>query len=91
MHRDIKPDNIMINHKTKDLKIIDWGVSEFFFMNRDYTLKSGTSEHRPPEMVMGIQAYDYAVDMWSLGVVFAGMIFKHTPFFEEGENIGMMK
>jgi casein kinase II subunit alpha len=30
MHRDIKPQNVIINHETKDLKIIDWGLGEFY-------------------------------------------------------------
>lgn len=30
---------------------------------------------------MGFQGYDYSLDMWSLGVMFASMIFRKEPFF----------
>ena len=30
MHRDIKPQNIMIDHRRRYLKIIDWGLAEFY-------------------------------------------------------------
>jgi len=30
MHRDIKPHNIMIDHSKKLLRIIDWGLAEFY-------------------------------------------------------------
>jgi hypothetical protein len=30
MHRDVKPHNVVIDHQTKTLKLIDWGLAEFF-------------------------------------------------------------
>jgi len=30
MHRDIKPQNIIVNPDTKELKIIDWGLAEYY-------------------------------------------------------------
>ena len=33
IHRDIKPQNIMFDNFNKDLKIIDWGLAEFYFPN----------------------------------------------------------
>jgi casein kinase II subunit alpha len=54
MHRDLKPGNILINPETREVKISDWGHSEFFHMTSEYTLKSGTSEYRAPEMLLGL-------------------------------------
>lgn len=31
MHRDIKPNNVMIDHSSKTLKIIDWGLAKFYY------------------------------------------------------------
>ena len=30
MHRDVKPLNIVINHETKELRLIDWGLADFY-------------------------------------------------------------
>ena len=35
---------------------------------------------------MDLQDYDYALDMWSLGCMFAGMIFRKEPFFNGHDN-----
>ncbi len=32
------------------------------------------------------QDYDYSLDMWSLGCMFAGMIFRKEPFFKGNDN-----
>lgn len=38
MHRDVKPQNIMIDHEKKRLKLIDWGLAEFYFPGKDYNV-----------------------------------------------------
>jgi casein kinase II subunit alpha len=45
MHRDLIPGNIMFDHKKREVKIIDWGISDFFHMNKDYCREAtqGTS------------------------------------------------
>jgi casein kinase II subunit alpha len=39
-----------------------------------------------PELLVDMQEYDYSLDMWSLGCMFAGMIFKKEPFFHGHDN-----
>jgi casein kinase II subunit alpha len=34
IHRDIKPFNVLINEKTRELKIVDFGLSEYYFPSR---------------------------------------------------------
>ena len=34
MHKDLKPANIMIDHANKKLKIIDWGLSQFYVQSK---------------------------------------------------------
>ena len=36
MHRDVKPQNIVINHDRRLVRIIDWGLAEFYHPNQDY-------------------------------------------------------
>ena len=33
MHRDVKPHNIMIDHEKRQLRLIDWGLAEFYHAN----------------------------------------------------------
>lgn len=39
-----------------------------------------------PELLVDYQEYDYSLDMWSLGAMFASMIFKKEPFFHGNSN-----
>ena len=39
-----------------------------------------------PELLVDFQEYDYALDLWSLGCMFASMIFKREPFFHGHDN-----
>lgn len=40
MHRDIKPHNIMIDNEKRQLKIIDWGLAEYYFPGKDYNVSA---------------------------------------------------
>eukprot|EP00606_Chrysophyceae_sp_TOSAG23-5_P000690 GSChrysophyteH2.ASY1.ANO1.1505.1 assembled CDS len=75
MHRDVKPHNVMIDHEKKSLRLIDWGLAEYF---------------KGPELLVDFQEYDYALDLWSLGCMFAGMIFKKEPFFHGHDNFDQL-
>ena len=48
MHRDVKPHNIMIDHSKKTLRLIDWGLAEFYHPGRSTTsaLRQSTSRVR---------------------------------------------
>ena len=39
-----------------------------------------------PELLVDFQEYDYSLDMWSLGAMFASMIFRKEPFFHGQSN-----
>jgi casein kinase II subunit alpha len=39
-----------------------------------------------PELLVDLQDYDYSLDLWSLGCMFAGMIFRKEPFFYGHDN-----
>mmetsp|Transcript_8562 Transcript_8562/g.7592 ORF Transcript_8562/g.7592 Transcript_8562/m.7592 type:complete len:265 (-) Transcript_8562:51-845(-) len=86
MHRDIKPHNIMIDHKKRKLRIIDWGLAEFYHKNEEYNVRVASRYFKGPELLVGYQMYDYSLDMWSLGCMFAGIIFEREPFFKGDDN-----
>ena len=39
MHRDIKPQNVVIDHEKRKLRIIDWGLGEFYLPEKDYNVR----------------------------------------------------
>jgi serine/threonine protein kinase len=39
MHRDVKPHNVMIDHSKRQLRLIDWGLAEFYFPEREYNTR----------------------------------------------------
>lgn len=84
-HRDIKPHNIIINLETKELKIIDWGLAEFYFPESSYTTRVASRFYKAPELLVDYTYYDHAIDLWGVGCILAEMVFKKYPFFQ-GEN-----
>ena len=86
MHRDVKPHNVMIDHEKRKLRLIDWGLAEFYHPGREYNVRVASRYFKGPELLVDMQEYDYSLDMWSLGSMFAGMIFRKEPFFHGQDN-----
>lgn len=86
MHRDVKPHNVMIDHEKRELRLIDWGLAEFYHPGREYNVRVASRYFKGPELLVDFQEYDYALDLWSFGCMFAGMIFKKEPFFHGHDN-----
>jgi len=86
MHRDVKPHNVMIDHEQRELRLIDWGLAEFYHPGREYNVRVASRYFKGPELLVDLQDYDYGLDMWSLGCMFAGMIFRKEPFFHGHDN-----
>jgi serine/threonine protein kinase len=40
MHRDLKPHNVMIDHEQQKLRLIDWGLVEFYHPSKEYHRRS---------------------------------------------------
>jgi len=86
MHRDVKPHNVMIDHKRRSLRLIDWGLAEFYIPGTMYNVRVASRYFKGPELLVDLQDYDYSLDMWSLGCMFAGIIFRREPFFHGRDN-----
>eukprot|EP00184_Porphyridium_aerugineum_P007922 CAMPEP_0184691496 /NCGR_PEP_ID=MMETSP0313-20130426/337_1 /TAXON_ID=2792 /ORGANISM="Porphyridium aerugineum, Strain SAG 1380-2" /LENGTH=808 /DNA_ID=CAMNT_0027149229 /DNA_START=220 /DNA_END=2646 /DNA_ORIENTATION=+ len=85
-HRDIKPQNVMIDHEKRDLRVVDWGLGEFYHARKEYNVRVASRYFKGPELLVGIHDYDYSLDIWSLGCMFAGMLFQKEPFFAGADN-----
>lgn len=67
MHRDIKPHNILINTEKRELKIIDWGLAEFYIPDKEYHPRVASRFFKGPELLVSYPFYHYSLDIWSLG------------------------
>ncbi|XP_057995491.1 protein IMPAIRED IN BABA-INDUCED STERILITY 1 isoform X1 [Hevea brasiliensis] len=72
MHRDIKGSNLLVNNEGI-LKVGDFGLANFCNSGHRQPLTSRvvTLWYRPPELLLGSTDYGAAVDLWSVGCVFA--------------------
>eukprot|EP01130_Rhizamoeba_saxonica_P000923 TRINITY_DN10807_c0_g1_i1.p1 TRINITY_DN10807_c0_g1~~TRINITY_DN10807_c0_g1_i1.p1 ORF type:complete len:364 (-),score=49.22 TRINITY_DN10807_c0_g1_i1:65-1126(-) len=86
MHRDVKPHNVVIDHSMKKLRLIDWGLAEFYHKNMDYNVRVASRYFKGPELLVDMQDYDYSLDLWSMGCMLAGIIFRREPFFRGNDN-----
>ena len=82
MHRDVKPQNIIINPQKKELRVIDWGLAEYYSKGFEYNLRVSSRFYKAPELLLHYKKYDYSIDMWSLGCLFAAVIFQKDYFFK---------
>lgn len=91
MHRDVKPHNVMIDHEKRKLRLIDWGLAEFYHPYTEYNVRVASRYFKGPELLVDFQEYDYSLDMWSLGCMFASMIFRKEPFFHGHSNTNQLE
>ena len=85
MHRDIKPQNIAIDKKKRKLRLLDWGLADFYHPRQKYNSHVATRIFKPPELLINYPYYDYSMDLWSTGLTFSIMMFKRIVM-ECGEN-----
>jgi len=92
IHRDLKPANILINNQGL-LKIADFGMSRFISSpGRKMTKNLVTECYRPPEIFFGAKYYSFAVDIWSVGCIFAEFYLRKPLFvnFEKENQIDIL-
>jgi cyclin-dependent kinase 7 len=76
LHRDIKPNNLLIA-ADGEVKLADFGLARAFAdPYRQMTSNVITRWYRPPELLFGAKHYSGAVDIWSVGLVFAELVIR---------------
>jgi glycogen synthase kinase 3 beta len=83
-HRDIKPQNILLDSTKGILKICDLGSAKQLVSTEPNVSYICSRFYRAPELIFGVQYYSTKIDIWSLGCVIGEMI-TGEPIFE-GES-----
>lgn len=80
LHRDLKPQNLLINKKG-ELKLADFGLARAFgipvntFSNEVVTLW-----YRAPDVLLGSRTYSTSIDVWSAGCIMAELVSSFYSF-----------
>ncbi|CAO3653292.1 unnamed protein product [Mucor fragilis] len=99
LHRDLKPCNLLVNTKC-ELKICDFGLARGYVDAKSgqegdagfMTEYVATRYYRAPEIMLSFRNYTKAIDMWSLGCIFAELLgskplFKGRDFVDQLNQI----
>jgi|Transcript_10653 cyclin-dependent kinase len=91
LHRDLKPQNLLIN-KDGELKLADFGLARAFGIPvRSYTHEVVTLWYRAPDVLMGSRKYSTPVDLWSVGCIFGEMASSRPLFPGTSDHDQLMR
>jgi len=82
-HRDIKPQNLLINPDTNDLKLCDFGSAKILVPSEPNVSYICSRYYRAPELIFGASDYTTAIDIWSSGCVMAELLLTQPIFAGE--------
>lgn len=86
LHRDLKPQNLLIEKNGRIIKVADFGLGRAFGIPvRVYTHEVVTLWYRAPEVLLGSYRYSCPIDMWSIGCIFAEMMTSKPLFRGDSE------
>lgn len=89
LHRDLKPSNILIG-ADGNLKLADFGLARIYGSpNPRMTHQVITRWYRPPELLFAADRYGPAVDMWSVGCIFAELLLR-VPYIAGNSDIDQL-
>ncbi|KAI7954978.1 hypothetical protein MJO28_005378 [Puccinia striiformis f. sp. tritici] len=86
IHRDLKTSNLLMNNRGQ-VKVADFGLARTYGdpPMGDMTQLVVTLWYRAPELLLGAESYTTAIDLWSIGCIFAELILREPIFPGAGE------
>eukprot|EP01100_Stratorugosa_tubuloviscum_P000914 TRINITY_DN1201_c1_g1_i2.p1 TRINITY_DN1201_c1_g1~~TRINITY_DN1201_c1_g1_i2.p1 ORF type:complete len:297 (+),score=128.18 TRINITY_DN1201_c1_g1_i2:103-993(+) len=92
LHRDLKPQNLLINRQRGELKLADFGLARAFGIPvRSYSHEVVTLWYRAPDVLLGSRKYSTPIDIWSTGCIFAEMVTGRALFPGANSNDQLLK
>nr|AGC69742.1 glycogen synthase kinase 3 [Tieghemostelium lacteum] len=83
-HRDIKPQNLLLDSSAGILKLCDFGSAKILIKGETNVSYICSRHYRAPELIFGSTNYTTTIDIWSLGCVLAELLLGQPLF--PGEN-----
>ncbi|ESR61283.1 hypothetical protein CICLE_v10017924mg, partial [Citrus x clementina] len=75
LHRDLKPNNLLIDLKRNTVKLADFGLARAIGVpQKEYSRDCVYSPYKAPELLLGYTGYSTPIDVWAVGCIFAEMI-----------------
>jgi cell division cycle 2-like len=89
LHRDLKTSNLLLNNRGV-LKLADFGMARYTSNPPPkLTQLVVTLWYRAPELLLGATEYDFEIDMWSVGCIFAELLTKE-PLFQGRNEVDLL-
>ncbi|RUS28342.1 protein kinase gsk3 [Jimgerdemannia flammicorona] len=79
-HRDIKPQNLLLNPATGVLKLCDFGSAKILVAGEPNVSYICSRYYRAPELIFGATNYTTSIDIWSTGCVMAELMLGQPIF-----------
>jgi glycogen synthase kinase 3 beta len=79
-HRDIKPQNLLIDPNDHHLYLCDFGSAKKLLPGVANVSYICSRYYRAPELIFGATEYDTQIDIWSVGCVMAELLLGHPLF-----------
>ncbi|CAK7340461.1 unnamed protein product [Dovyalis caffra] len=79
-HRDIKPQNLLVNPHTHQVKLCDFGSAKVLVKGEPNISYICSRYYRAPELIFGATEYTAAIDIWSAGCVLAELLLGQPLF-----------
>ena len=85
-HRDLKPENLLLDHEHKNIKLVDFGLSNIYHSNELLSTSCGSPSYAAPEMLNSKEYDGSKVDIWSSGIILFAMICGYLPFEDKDKE-----
>ena len=84
-HRDLKPENLLLIDN-KIIKIIDFGLSNYFNGEHNLETPCGSPSYASPEIIKGETYNGFCIDIWASGIIMFAMLCGYLPFDDDDEE-----
>lgn len=89
-HRDLKPQNMLVDPESGDLKICDLGSAKKLLPDEQSVSYIASRYYRAPELMFDCVYYTTAIDVWAAGCCLAEMLMAGMPIFVGGSSMGQL-
>lgn len=89
-HRDMKPQNVLVDPSTGELQICDFGSAKILLPKESSVSYIASRYYRAPELMMNCSYYTNKIDIWAAGCILAEILTAGSPLFQGNTSIGQL-